>query len=337
MRPGSRGCAIFMLVLATAAWGLSFPGGKALLMALELRLPERSSWFFAALLIGARFGLGALLLWIVHPTFLARVTRSEWRQGLLLGVTAGLGTMLQTDALVYTHASTVAFLTSFTCVLIPLCVMLRTRRPPALLVILCLALVLPGVAVLSRFDWQTLRFGRGELETLIASGFFTAQIFAVSHSAFRGNDSQRVTLVMFAVIALVLAPIALWESRRAVDLLVLTASAPIFVVFLSTTLLCSIAAFLLMNRWQPQVDATTAGIIYALEPLFATVFALFLPSLLAGYLRVDYANETVTRHLLIGGGLITLANVLIALRSERATVPDQADEGSPASANRTFP
>src|SRR5687767_12279721 len=288
MLPGSRGFAIFMLVVATAAWGFSFPAGKALLMALEIQLPGRNSWFFAALVIGARFGLGALLLGIAQPTFFTRVTRSERRQGFLLGVTAGLGTMLQTDALAYTHASTVAFLTSFTCVLIPLCVMLRTRRPPALLVVLCLALVLPGVAILSRFDWQTLRFGRGELETLISSAFFTAQIFAVGHPVFRGNDSQRVTLVMFLVMAFVLAPFALWHSQRATDFFVLAASAPIFWVFLGTTLICSIVAFLLMNRWQPHVDATSAGIIYALEPLFATLFALSLPALLATYLRLDY-------------------------------------------------
>lgn len=337
MVPGSRGFAIFMLVVATAAWGLSFPAGKALLMALETRLPERPSWFFAALVIAARFGLGALLLAIAQPTFFARVTRSEVRQGFLLGVTAGLGTMLQTDALAYTHASTVAFLTSFTCVLIPLCVMVRTRRPPALLVILCLALVLPGVAVLSRFDWHTLRFGRGEVETLIGSGFFTAQIFAVGHSAFRGNDAQRLTLVMFVVMALVLAPIVLWESHHAADLLALTASAPTFYVFLSTTLICSIAAFLLMNRWQRHVDATTAGIIYALEPLFATLFALYLPSLLAGYLRVGYRNETLTWHLLIGGGLITVANLLIAFRSEHAPAPKRVDQGSPASAGPSVP
>ena len=325
MLPGSRGFAIFMLVVATAAWGLSFPAGKALLMALEIQLPGRSSWFFAALVIGARFGLGALLLGMAQPTFFRRVTRSERRQGFLLGVTGGLGTMLQTDALAYTHASTVAFLTSFTCVLIPLWVMLRTRRLPALLVVLCLALVLPGVAILSRFDWQTLRFGRGELETLISSAFFTAQIFAVGHPVFRGNDSQRVTLVMFLVMVFVLAPFALWHCQRASDFFVLAASAPIFWVFFCTTLICSIAAFLLMNRWQPHVDATSAGIIYALEPLFATLFALSLPALLAEYLRLDYDNETVTQNLVLGGGLITLANLLIALRREPPATPPASD------------
>lgn len=111
-----RGRAIGMLVLATAAWGLSFPGGKALIAALEAHLPGRSSWFFAALVIGGRFALAALLLGAAQPSACRSITRREWMQGAVLGLCIGLGTCLQADALTYTHASTVAFLTQFTCV-----------------------------------------------------------------------------------------------------------------------------------------------------------------------------------------------------------------------------
>jgi hypothetical protein len=70
----------------------------------------------------------------------------------------------------------------------------------------------------------------------------------------------------------------------------------------------------MMNRWQPSVDATTAGIVYCTEPLFATLFALFLPAILARFHGITYANEIATTHLLIGGSLITVANLLIALK-----------------------
>jgi len=309
------GRAMVMLMLAAPAWALSFPGGKALVAALEAELPGRSSWFFAALLIGGRFAVAGLFLLALQPGIFARVTRLEWLQGVLLGVCVGTGTCLQADALAYTDASTVAFLTQFGCVLIPLVVFARHRRVPPLITILCLALVVPGVAVLARFDWQTLRFGRGELETLIGSLFFTVQVLALDEPAFRSNDSRRVSLVMFFAIAALLAPIAFSQAHGAADFLALAASWQIFAVFLAMTLICSVVAFLLMNRWQPLVDATTAGIIYCLEPVFATIFALFLPALLGGFLGLAYPNETVTSHLLIGGSLITLANVLIALQS----------------------
>jgi hypothetical protein len=42
--------------------------------------------------------------------------------------------------------------------------------------------------------------------------------------------------------------------------------------------------------------------------------ALVLPGLFSRWAAVDYANETATWTLLLGGGLITLANVLIQLK-----------------------
>jgi len=38
---------------------------------------------------------------------------------------------------------------------------------------------------------------------------------------------------------------------------------------------------------------------------------LFLPGWFAGWAGIDYANERMTASLLLGGGLITAANVLI--------------------------
>ena len=78
--PPTRRLAILMLVLTTAAWGLSFPGGKALLLAANAALPERDPWFFSALMIGTRFGIGALVLWLLHPRAFGEMRASEWRQ-----------------------------------------------------------------------------------------------------------------------------------------------------------------------------------------------------------------------------------------------------------------
>jgi drug/metabolite transporter (DMT)-like permease len=77
---------------------------------------------------------------------------------------------------------------------------------------------------------------------------------------------------------------------------------------------CTIAAFLLMNRWQRQVTATEAGLVYCAEPVFVSLLALFLPGWLSQWAGVDYANEQLTVRLLLGGGLITAANVLLQSR-----------------------
>jgi hypothetical protein len=67
----------------------------------------------------------------------------------------------------------------------------------------------------------------------------------------------------------------------------------------------------MMNHWQRHVGATLAGLIYCIEPVFASAFALFLPGWFSEWAGVRYPNETVTLNLLLGGGLITLANVLV--------------------------
>jgi len=308
-----RARAITMLTLSCAAWGLSFPGGKVFMAALEQELPGRASWVFSSLTIGGRFTLAALVLWLLQPRAFSRLTASECRQGLGLGVMCGFGSLIQTDGLTYTAASTSAFLTQFTAVLVPLYMVFRDRRLPTPLTMLCVVLVMAGVAVLGRFDWHALRLGRGELETLVSTVFFTAQILWLERPIFRGNDTLRVSLVMFATIAAVNAPVFLAHAHHATDALAIFASPAVFAIFAGLTLFCSIIAFLMMNRFQPQVDATTAGIIYCAEPLFATMLALFLPTLLASAIGLTgVANETMTAHLVIGGALITGANLLIA-------------------------
>jgi drug/metabolite transporter (DMT)-like permease len=304
--------AIFMLILATAAWGYSFPAGKALQAAWEAELPGRSSLFFAALVISSRFLLAALLLWTWRPRSLALMRPSEWRQGIGLGIFSGLGMWFQADGLNHTTASAVAFLTQGSAILVPLYLAIRHRRLPGAWTLVSIAMVMAGVAILGQFDWHALRFGRGELETLLSTLFFTTQILWLEWPVFRGNDMGRVSIAMFFAIAVVLAPGALLNSQSIADFHVLILSAPSVIIFVSLTLLCSILAFLLMNHWQPHIDATTAGIVYCSEPLFATAVALFLPVPLGGFLGVGYPNETFTAHLVIGGGLITAANILIS-------------------------
>ena len=179
---------------------------------------------------------------------------------------------------------------------------------------LCVFMVIVGVAILGQFDWHAMRIGRGEVETLIASCFFASQILWLDRPLFRGNDMLRVSVVMFLTITIVLGIVVLRHAESASEVFFLVSTGPRIGLFVSLTAICSLLAFLLMNHWQPHVEPTTAGIIYCAEPLFATAMALFLPAMLAKWLKIEYANEVFTPHLLIGGGLITVANVLIALK-----------------------
>src|SRR5262249_7545158 len=91
-------------------------------------------------------------------------------------------------------------------------------------------------------------------------------------------------------------------------------SGPVLVLIAVLVLFCTLIAFVIMNQWQPRLPAPEAGLIYAAEPVFASLFALFLPTWLSRLGGIGYGNERLTAGLLIGGGLITLANVLVQVR-----------------------
>ena len=306
--------ALLGLLLANLFWGLSFPLIKAMGHE-QLRLvPAGGSWFITTLIVAARFVLAAAVMLLLARAQLATLGRAELRQGVLLGLALGAGLLLQVDGLQFTAASTSAFLTQFYAIMIPAVVALRLRRSPPPVVWVGAALVLAGTAILGRFDFRALSLGRGEIETLLSSVFFMIQIFVLGDARYAGNRTLAVTAVMFTTVAVVFGGLALGTAPAPADCLRPWASGPWLGFLGLLTVFCTLGSFTLMIRWQPHITATEAGLIYAFEPVFASVMAMFLPALFSRWAGFDYANETLTWQLLAGGGLITLANVLLQLR-----------------------
>ncbi|MDB6166196.1 MAG: EamA-like transporter family protein [Lacunisphaera sp.] len=306
--------AVLMLVLATLFWGVSFPLVKALALAQLQVLPASSTWFITAGTVAPRFLLGAAVLLVVLGKKLATFTRPELRQGALLGLAVGAGMLFQNDGLQFTEASTSAFLTQIYAIMIPAWIALRSRRAPPGVVWGCGALVLAGVAILGRFDFRTMHLGRGEAETLLSSVFFMMQIFLLERKEFAANRALPVTLMMFATEAVVFTGLALVTAPHPADVLVPWTSGAWLAFTGLLTVFCTLGAFILMNTWQPKISAIEAGLIYCVEPVFTAVMALFLPAIFSAWGNFAYANESVTWNLLVGGGLITAANVLLQLK-----------------------
>lgn len=312
--------ATLWLAAATVLWGLSFPLAKTLTIAQRALLPGADSWFLAAATLVVRFGLAALVLSLGSLRTWRTMTRREWSQGLGLGLFASGGLLLQMDGLGYTAASTSSFLTSCYCVIIPVFVACQRRRWPPGLVMGSCALVLAGMGVLVGVDWRTMHLGRGEWETVLASVFFAAQIFWLERPVFARNRTAHATIIMFGTIAIAMLPVLMGRCRAASDLAAAAVgSGPIIGLLLALTLFCTLITFTLMNHWQRFLEATEAGLIYCVEPVSASLCALFLPAFLAAWAGVPYADELFTWRLLIGGTLITLANILIQWKPKAVT------------------
>jgi drug/metabolite transporter (DMT)-like permease len=222
--------------------------------------------------------------------------------------------LLQGDGLQFTSASTSAFLTQFYALLIPLWLAWRTRRNPGRWVWASAALVLAGVAILGEFDWRTFRMGRGEAETLLASVFFMGQILTLERPEYANNRVVPITLLMFLVQGLVFLVLALGTAPSLGAMLVPLGIPAWWALSVALVVLCTLGSFLLMNRWQREISSTEAGMLYCIEPVFASALALVLPVWLSRWAGIDYPNEVLGTHLLLGGGLILAANVLLQLR-----------------------
>lgn len=301
------------LILACVLWGLSFPAGKALLMVQGMAAPDQGTWLYTAAGMVARFALAAAMVAMLLLSIKGRIhiSREELIQGLGVALFGGLGMLFQLDGLAHTEASTSAFLTQGSVIFIPLLTALLKRITPGRLEVAAVLLAVVGVAVLADFDLAKMSLGRGETETLISALFFTGQIMWLERPQFLHNDAMKVSLVMFAGITALCLPLAwitdpgLTEATRSLSSLYAWGFIGILVGP------CTLLAFLWMNQWQRHVTATTAGLIYCFEPVFASLLALVLPGLFSTWAGLDYQNETLTSRLLIGGSLVLAANLLM--------------------------
>lgn len=309
-----RRTAAQILVLCCVFWAFSFPFTKALQSLGNQSVPGVSSVFLSAWAVVIRFGIGALVLCAMTARRLPKISKLEVQQGVGLGFFGGLGMFFQLDGLAYTQASTSAFFTQAYCVMIPVWLAARQRKWPPAPVLLACSLAVAGAAVLADFSPQNLRLGRGEWETLAGSVFFTGQILWLDNPRYAANDAGRFILVMFLSMVGVCLPVA-WIFAGQPSNFLRVYSAPAAIVLLLLLIVgCTLLTYLLMNRWQRELPATEAGVLYCSEPVFTSAICLFVPGWLSSLSGIDYPDETLTGHLLLGGLLILLANALIQLR-----------------------
>jgi drug/metabolite transporter (DMT)-like permease len=309
-----HGRAVRLLATATLFWGLSFPIMKSIGQVQAQLLPHASTWFTTCLIVFARFAISAVIIGIVAAKTLPKLSRLEIWQGLGLGFFGGIGLIFQMDGLNYTAASTSAFLTQSYCFIIPIIVALRDKHLPTTRVVLCTIVMVIGIAILTGINPRDFKLGRGEIETLFGSLVFTGQILWLERPIFARNNVNHFSFVMFVVTALIALPPALWTSKDPSDYIGGFASIHLAVLLAALVLFCTMTAYMMMNHWQPHVTATEAGLIYGIEPVFASLFALFLPAWISSMAAINYPNETITWHLAVGGSLIVVANIVLQLK-----------------------
>jgi len=249
----------------------------------------------AADFLALRFCIAAVVLAVVSPAAVRRMSRRARRQGLVLGGVYGVAQLLQTIGLESTDASVSGFITGMYVVATPVLAgwLLRERIPHV--VWLAIALSTAGLAVLSL---RGLSIGPGEALTFAAAMLYALHIVGLGAWS-STQDAYGLAVLQMAVIAVVAA------LPTAYDGITLPTRADDWVAVLYMALVSGALALLAQTWAQAHLTATRAAIVMTLEPVFAAAFAVAL------------GGESVTTRMAVGGGLVLAAMYLVELTPRR--------------------
>ena len=262
------------LVLTTLVWGTTFFMAKDIL----------ASWPPMAYM-SVRFGLAAVVLLILFWRTVARSSRAELSAGAVLGLLMVTGLALQAAGQVYTTASKSAFVTGLTTPLVPFVAYAVLRARPSVENMAGVALAtIGGLLILAPRDETGVN--AGDLLTLVATTAFALHITLLSLYA-RRYDVRRLTVLQIVAIAALVC--FAWLAMRAAGAAAGLAAVPEFVARESAplaftarvvgqlvylALVATVAVFFLCTWGQSRTTATHAAVIFSLEPVFATFFAV---------------------------------------------------------------
>jgi len=275
------------MVLATALWGATF-----------VVVRDSLGSIAPGPLTFARFTASAVAFVPLLARRRRRIGRETLAGGAAAGVLAAAGYLFQAIGLTATSAGSSAFLTCAGTLAAALFAWPLLGQRPTRLLSAGLLLALAGSALLSL--GAGFRLGRGELWTLAGAVCYALQIVVLGRVA-PAADAVVLTGIQSLAMSLVLSP---WAPDAARQLFMLDAAGLWRFAYLA---LCgSVLAPLLQVGAQRALPPGRIGLLFALEPVFALLFAL------------TAGAERYPARWWLGAGLIASAVVLVEGRTRRA-------------------
>jgi drug/metabolite transporter (DMT)-like permease len=316
MSPARR--ATLLLFSTTVLWGSSF-----FTMAWGLEGIARRVGIHAApsAYIFLRFLAAFVLQGLAFPRAWRSLSLRTVRAGAILAVPFYAGFILQATGLDADNSSVSAFLTSLFVVVTPLLGWLFFRERLGPVTLLGAALSLVGVYVLSNPSGG---LGRGELLTILCAVAFAFQI-QLTNVITREHSPEAISFVQFGCAVVFSGLTMLAMGVRPGDLARSLGERHVAWTVLYTAAACSVVAMGVLNRYQRDISATRASVLYMMEPVFAALFALV------------FTGETMTARKMIGGAIILGGNLLCELIGRKAAEkgPASVVQGDPGAKEKT--
>jgi drug/metabolite transporter (DMT)-like permease len=280
------------LVLVTAIWGSTFVVVKNALDAVGPLVFVAVRFWVAG---GALAGL--LLLQRRIASRPIPIQSRALQAGAFTGVFLTLGYVPQTIGLQTTEAAKAAFITGLSVVLVPVLAATLLHKPPTRAAIFGVLIATVGLGLLTLDLNQRLALSSGDLWVLLCAVGFAAHITSTARFA-PHYDVLPFTATQLLTTAALSTGAALLFERHA---LLPPASALPSIVYMA--LIATAFVFGVQTWGQRHTSPTHTALIFALEPVFAALFA------------VVFAGEILEIREWVGGALILLGMIIAEVGS----------------------
>lgn len=253
-----------ILLLVTLVWGTTFA-----------LLKTASSTLSGVEVSGIRFALAAVCM----APFMRRVAWRTWVDGAVLGALALVSYISQAFGLQYISSNRSAFLTSLAVLMVPLLGVLWGGRIST--TALCAALLASiGIGFMS---WEGGAHWLGDSATVLCAVAYALYVIVLSQRSSK-HDPRQLTATQIAFMAafsIVWIGGAGMGNNNLSTLWVRLAAHAEILLYLGVV--ATAGMLWLQALAQRQVPADKASVVYAMEPVFAAIFAwLWLDEVLSG-------------------------------------------------------
>lgn len=259
----SQRLAELLLVFITIIWGSTFVVTKSL-------LDEVSPFWYTTI----RFFLAAILLFLFFSRRILWTSYSAAKSGTILGVFLFVGFALQTVGLQYTTASKSAFFTGMLVVLTPIVYFIAQNffniKKKSLKVGNVFGAMVAAVGLFFMTSPSGGGFNIGDGLTLLCALMFAFYIVYLDTVPAQ-TDKMQMTFVMFLICGLIAFLCAVIFENLQTQF-----STEFITALLYLTIFATVITMAIQNRYQGYTTPTRAAVIFALEPVFAAVFAYFV-------------------------------------------------------------
>lgn len=281
--------AVFALLGVGFVWGAAF-------VLMKDAIKQQPYMDFLA----TRFTLAFVAMLLIRPRVSTKFETGDIKYGALLGGVLAFGYITQTIGLDLTTAATSGFLTGLYVVFTPLLAWLFLRQRIAIRVLVGVAIALVGLAIFSGAA-ANVEFQIGQIWLVACAVLYAVHILLLGQHG-RGRSAYRFTMLQIGAMALVTWGFALVDGYQ------MPPNTEVWFALFFTALLSTVIAFWVQTWAQTLIDPARVALIITSEVIFTALVA------------VAVGQEPVTFAMLIGGGLLFAAMIIVEWPSKKQPV-----------------